>query len=275
MKPFRTRRFNPLSLARESKSAMIDVSKKDPRPHYMVACATLSLIVSILLFVLGVITVAMIDDIEEQTAMSVRQLQEQQFNEIWGLMVATHHAAYLQSQVVRDRILRAIERNYHTPEHMESLHNELSYPREDSPITQIFMTAIEGMYMFHNTDFNGMSVIVTYNPFASDVSPRGYLAATHNNNFIQAFMTPSDRGDIWLLRDIAQHAHNPALTEQQLSHIMSNTGTVDVIPFTQINYPASQHEIQTMDRYAVHEAFLAEGMAVFLWSGAFRFCKPV
>lgn len=263
MKLFKNKRFNLASLARERKSEDTGVEKKDPRPNYLVACATLTLIVTILIFILGVITVLMIDEIEDQTAVRVEQLREQQFNEIWGLMVSAQHSAHLQSSVVRDRILRAIERIYDTPDQMENLRYNLSNPNEESQITQIFMTAIDGMYMFHNTDFNGMSVIVTYNLLESDISPRGYLAATHNNNFMRAATFQRDHGHIWLLSDITSNAHNPVLVKQQLNHIMSNTSAVDVIAFFQIDYPASSHVIQTMDRYAVHEAFLKEGMAAF------------
>lgn len=266
MKPLKKgkgERWSLMNLAKERNLETRSQNKEDRRPHYIVACATLSLIVTIMIFVLGIITIMMIDDIEEQTAARVEQLQEQQFNEVWGLIVSTHHSAALQSNLVRDRIIRAIERTYGTPELLEKLQYELSNPSGDSQITQIFMTAIDGMYMFHNTDFNGMSVIVTYNPNDSDASPQGYLAATHNNNFLQNIIPQRDRDEIWLLSEITENTHNPRLTEQQLNHTMSHTPIVDVIPFSQIDYPASAHTILTMDRHAVYEAFLAEGMATF------------
>ena len=65
------------------------------KPRYIVACATLSLIATIMMFVLGIITIAMINEIEEHTAYRINQLHEQQFYEIWELVTTYQHSAYL------------------------------------------------------------------------------------------------------------------------------------------------------------------------------------
>ena len=68
----------------------------DRRPRFIVACATLSLVVTIMMFVLGIFTIAMINEIEYHTAYRVNQLYEQQFHEIWELVTTYQHSVYLQ-----------------------------------------------------------------------------------------------------------------------------------------------------------------------------------
>ena len=239
------------------------LSTKDNRRHYVVACATLSLIVTIMLFVLGIITIAMIDDIEEQTVFRIEQIRDQKFNEIWGLVTSAQHSAYLHSSTVRDRIERAIERIFYTPELKEQLNYELSNPTTDSQITQIFINSIDGMYMYFNTNFNGMSVVVTYDITSSLATPRGYLAATHNNNFVETLDVHLGEDGVRLLSDIANESYNIPIAKQHIHHIIAGPGATGVIPFIQISYPDTSVMLNSMDRYAVYEAFLKDGIAIF------------
>ena len=241
----------------------ISAQNRDNKPRYVVACATLSLVITIMIFVLGVVTVAMIDDIEEQTALRVEQLRDQQFNEIWGLITSAQHSAYLHSGTVRDRIVRAIERTYYTPELMEQLSHELSNPTADSQITQIFMNAIEGMYMYYNTNFNGMSVSVAYDIAGRSSSPRGYLAATYNNNFASTPDEQVGENNARLLNDIVGESYNIRVSRQYINHILAGPSAIGIIPFIQISYPGAAVMLESMDRYAVYNAFLEDGMSAF------------
>lgn len=236
---------------------------QDRKPRYIIACATLSLIVTIMIFALGLALVVMIDNIEEQTEQRVVQLREQQFNEVWGLVTAAQHSAYLHSSVVRDRIARAIERTYHTPELMDQLKAELSNPTDDSQITQIFMNAIENMYLYDNTDFNGMSVIVTYDLLGLSEGVRGHLVATHNNNFTAISGNQVGRTGVRFLQDLVAESYNVPIAKQHANHILGGPSGTNTIPFIQVSYPGTSVSLSSMDMYAVYEAFLQDGMAAF------------
>jgi len=236
---------------------------EDNKPRYVVACATLSLVITIMIFVLGIVTIAMIDDIEEQTALRVEQLQDQQFDEIWGLITAAQHSAYLHSGTVRDRIVRAIERTYYTPELIEQLYYELSYPATDSQIMQIFFNSVEGMYMYRDTNFNGMTVSVTYDAAGTLTPPRGYLAATHNNNFVGTLESQVGEDNVLLLNDVVNESHNVRVARQHIDHLLAGPSAARTIPFIQIGYPGSNVMLESMDRHAVYNAFLEEGVSVF------------
>lgn len=239
------------------------MKKTDSKSQYIVACATLSLIVTIMIFVLGLVIVSLIEDIQVTTQQRVEQLKDQKFNEVWGLIISAQHSAYLHSNVVRDRIVRAIERIYYTPELLEKLQYELSNPSSDNQIVQVLKNAINGMYMYYNTNFNGMSVIVTYDILENGALPTGYLIATHNNNFTDNISLNITNNSIVLLSDLIDYSYNSYISKQHMKHIAAGTSAVGQIPFIQTDYPNSNIMLRNMDLYSVYEAFLRYGMSVF------------
>jgi hypothetical protein len=211
-------------------------------------------------FILGWVTLSGINNTQEHMQVHTQKVIDQRFDDIWGLMTEAHQAAKFHSAHVKDRILDRIEIEYPDPEAMAALELELKSPNSSNHITNIFVRAIADKWMYYDTNFNGMSISVNYDVGGDPTYPRGYLAATVNNNYTGDGYS----GTMGLVNftDILSNSYNQPLAETHHRHKV--TGYLSpLIPFYQIQTTDDAAIVTEMTREALYQAYLIDGTAVF------------
>jgi len=254
------RLIDQLSTDRPNPDTILNNKQRDRRHQYIMACATLILVITVQVFVLSMVTLNSIEDAQQNTARAINRINDNRFNNIWGFITQAHLAAQIQSSAVRDNLLDIILDKYDSPDKMEYLKDELENPKDTTDIARIFAAAISDKYMYYDTNYNGMYIIVTYSIDNQQTAPMGYIAATKNS--AAGGMDNRQYDALRLASAIKSYANSNLALEYMLNIIYGYAD--NSIPFLQADdRGALPVMIKGMTKQELYNAYLEAGTDIF------------
>ena len=234
--------------------------RRDRRPQYIMACATLIMVITIQVFILGMITLSGIEDVQKNTTRAVNRVNEDRFNDVWGFITEAHLAAKIQSETVKDGLLDTILRVYDTPEKMDRLKSELENPLDTTNIAKIFAAAISDKYMYYDTNYNGLHIIVTYSIDNRQTAPMGYIAATKNT--VHGRMESKEYDALKIAAVIKSYTNSSLASEYMLNVLYGYAD--NAIPFLQVDdRGVPPVYINGMTKQDLYNAYLKSGTSIY------------